>query len=111
MFEFLFKYPRTVFRKGEFVFASGWPGWLLLLVILAAAGGLVWHLRRNPGRLEGLQLPWMGGLQIAAVSVRRGSMTTVLPPRAWIASSRFFAFGADIRLPCDTRGLPPMHTK
>ena len=69
MFELLFKYPQTVFRKGEFVFASGWPGWLLLLAIAAAAAGLVWHLRRNPGRLAGRQLPWIAAFQIAAVAL------------------------------------------
>src|ERR1700756_2067048 len=31
MFEFLFKYPRTVFTKGAFVFLGGWPNWVLWL--------------------------------------------------------------------------------
>lgn len=69
MFEFLFKYPLTVFRKGEFVFASGWPSWLLLLVILAAGTGLVWHLRRNPGRLAGGQRPWIAAFQVATIAL------------------------------------------
>ena len=37
MFEFLFKYPLAIFEKGKFVLLSGWPIWLLLLLIAAAA--------------------------------------------------------------------------
>src|SRR5580693_4806235 len=49
MFEFLFKYPRTVFAKGTFVLLGQWPLWLLILGLLAAAGGLGWVIwsRRN----------------------------------------------------------------
>ena len=52
VFEFLFKHPPTVFRKGEFVLASGWPVWLLVLLIAALAGGLLWHLARSQGWLD-----------------------------------------------------------
>ncbi len=69
MFEFLFKYPQTVFRKGEFVFANGWPGWLLVLVILAAGGGLAWHLRKNSGRLAGRPLQAVGVLQFLTAAL------------------------------------------
>ncbi len=69
MFEFLFKYPQTVFRKGEFVFATGWPGWLLILAILAVGGGLAWHLRQNPGRLEGRAQQGVGALQILTAAL------------------------------------------
>ncbi|MGC4053883.1 MAG: glutamine amidotransferase [Paludibaculum sp.] len=37
MFEFLFKYPWPVYRKGTLVLLSGWPVWLLGLLALAAA--------------------------------------------------------------------------
>jgi uncharacterized membrane protein len=47
MFEFFFKYPLTVFQKGEFLFLSGWPLWVLALLIAAAAAGLAWHVRRE----------------------------------------------------------------
>ncbi len=67
MFEFLFKYPTTVFRKGELVFASGWPLWLLLLLMAAAVGGLLWHVSRNKGRLEGRRPYMLSAFQIATV--------------------------------------------
>ena len=30
MFQFLFKYPSSIFSKGEFVLLGGWPKWVLL---------------------------------------------------------------------------------
>src|SRR5712692_2370520 len=45
MFEFLFKYPRAVFSKGEFVLLGAWPKWVLGIFLLAAAGGLAWLIR------------------------------------------------------------------
>ena len=38
MFEFLFKYPASIFHKGQFVLLTPWPLWLLGVAILAAAG-------------------------------------------------------------------------
>ena len=52
MFEFLFKYPLSVYRKGEFLFASGLPAWLLPIAIAAAAGGIWWYLQRSHARLS-----------------------------------------------------------
>ena len=49
MFQFLFKYPNTVFTKGRFVLLSSWPAWLLPVLIVVAAIGLAllirWRLR------------------------------------------------------------------
>src|SRR6266705_1771725 len=45
MFEFLFKYPRAVFSKGEFVLLGAWPKWVLAIFLLAAAAGLAWLIR------------------------------------------------------------------
>src|SRR5258708_36217614 len=45
MFEFLFKYPRAVFSKGELVLLGSWPKWVLALFLLAAAAGLAWLIR------------------------------------------------------------------
>jgi uncharacterized membrane protein len=49
MFDFFFKYPTTVFTKGDFVFLSRWPVWVLAALIAAASvllGFFVWR-RRN----------------------------------------------------------------
>jgi uncharacterized membrane protein len=40
MFQFLFKYPLSVFAKGQFVFLGAWPRWLLLLLIASAGAAL-----------------------------------------------------------------------
>jgi uncharacterized membrane protein len=40
MFEFFFKYPMPVFSKGKFVLLGAWPGWVLLLLIVACMAGL-----------------------------------------------------------------------
>jgi uncharacterized membrane protein len=45
MFEFLFKYPRAVFAKGDLVLLGAWPRWVLAIVLLAAAAGLAWLIR------------------------------------------------------------------
>jgi uncharacterized membrane protein len=52
MFEFLFKYPPAIFSKGKFLLLSGWPLWLLLLLIVAAAAGLFWNMRQRHGLLS-----------------------------------------------------------
>src|SRR5438094_3889329 len=53
MFEFLFKYPATVFSKGQFVLLAAWPAWTLGLAIAAIAVALGWHVRRRRGFLTG----------------------------------------------------------
>src|SRR5579864_3232621 len=55
MFELLFKYPASIFHKGQFVFLTPWPLWTLAIAILAAGGLLFWHVRRNHGMLSGLR--------------------------------------------------------
>ena len=69
MFEFLFKYPLTVFRKGELLFLSGWPVWLLVLLILAAAAALAWHVRRRGQRLSSYRQAAVWILQTALVAL------------------------------------------
>jgi len=51
MFEFLFKYPLSIFEKGKFVLLSGLPVWLLVLLTAAAGAGLFWNMRRRHGLL------------------------------------------------------------
>ncbi len=70
MFEFLFKYPLTVFSKGKLVFAGSWPTWLLFAVILAAAailGLVIWRKRSRAGNWTRGLLIW--GLQTAFIAV------------------------------------------
>src|SRR5215471_1413442 len=55
MFELLFKYPASIFHKGQFVFLTGWPIWVLVALILTAAALLFWHVRRQRGLLTGLR--------------------------------------------------------
>ena len=69
MFEFLFNYPPTVFRKGEFMFAGGWPVWLLVILVLLAGGGLGWYLHRNRGRLEGRRPALLWSLQLGTAAL------------------------------------------
>jgi uncharacterized membrane protein len=63
MFEFLFKYPRTVFAKGTFVLLAQWPLWLLILAILAAAAGLGWVIWSRRSAIA----PSMRGVRTAVV--------------------------------------------
>ena len=54
MFELLFKYPKAVFNRGTFVLLSGWPMWMLgVLVVLAAAilGWVVWRRAQGSERI------------------------------------------------------------
>ncbi len=45
MFEFFFKYPRSVYTRGQFALLGAWPAWILVLLIVAAAAGLAWLIR------------------------------------------------------------------
>jgi hypothetical protein len=45
MFQFFFKYPIPVFSKGQFVLLGAWPGWVLLLLMVASAAGLAVLIR------------------------------------------------------------------
>jgi len=50
MFEFFFRYPARVFSQGNFVLLSGWPKWVLGILLLAAAAGLGWRIYSRVGR-------------------------------------------------------------
>jgi uncharacterized membrane protein len=45
MFEFFFKYPRSLYARGQFSLLGAWPKWMLVLFILVAAAGLAWLIR------------------------------------------------------------------
>src|SRR5215469_7575478 len=73
MFQFLFKYPSTVFRKGQFVLLGKWPGWLLVVVIVTAAVGLAllirWKLRNATAEVRNWRAWVIWGLQAAFVAL------------------------------------------
>ena len=70
MFEFLFKYPASVFSKGTFVLAGGMPSWLLGVAIFGAAAGLGFLvLRRSSARVHGLRSAAVWLLQTALAAL------------------------------------------
>lgn len=69
MFELLFKYPASIFHKGQFVFLTPWPMWLLPVAIVALAAALFWHVRRNHGMLSGLRPLAIWGLEACMVAL------------------------------------------
>ena len=69
MFEFLFKYSRTVFENGELVLARGWPVWLLVAATIAAAAAIAVSLARRREMLTVARLAVLGVLQVAMVAV------------------------------------------
>ena len=65
MFDWLFNHPWTAFSRGDLLFLSGWPAWLLIAAIAAAAAALAASvLRVRSARRAAL---W--GLQAAFVSL------------------------------------------
>jgi len=69
LFELLFKYSRATFERAEFVFASGWPIWLLVALILAAAGVVGVSLVRRKLGLGVLQLVTFGAIQTLLIAI------------------------------------------
>src|ERR1700733_1156909 len=79
MFEFLFKYPRTVFAKGSFVLLGQWPLWTLAALLLAAAAGLgwvIWSRRR-------VIAPTMRGPRSAVVWILQSLLVCLLLFLLW----------------------------
>src|ERR1700722_8642486 len=58
MFELFFKYPRSVYARGQFAFLAAWPNWILVLLILAAAAGLAWLIHSRLQRPETVVRGW-----------------------------------------------------
>jgi len=58
MFEFLFKYPRSVYARGQFALLGAWPKWVLVLLILAAAAGLAWLIRSHLAQAAPVVRSW-----------------------------------------------------
>jgi uncharacterized membrane protein len=79
MFEFLFKYPSTVFSKGTFVLLGQWPLWLLIVAVAAAILGLgwtIWHRRRAVA-------PTMRGPRTAVVWLLQSALVCLLLFLLW----------------------------
>src|ERR1035438_4215801 len=58
MFEFFFKYPRSMYARGQFALLGAWPKWILVLLIVAAAAGLAWLIRSHLARAAPLMRSW-----------------------------------------------------
>ncbi len=58
MFEFLFKYPRSVYARGQFAFLGAGPKWLLILLIIGAAVGLAWLIRSRLAQAAPVMRGW-----------------------------------------------------
>jgi uncharacterized membrane protein len=65
LFELFFKYTRATFDRGEFVFASGWPLWLLVVLIVAGAAAFAVSLVKYRRALAPVKSIAMGILQTA----------------------------------------------
>ena len=78
MFEFLFKYPLSIYRQGTFIFLAGWPLWRMGLGILAAAailGFLIWRQGSGTSR--------MGVLRRASVWILQTALAALLLFLIW----------------------------
>ena len=73
MFELLFKYPASLFAKGQFVFLAAWPLWALGVCTLLAAATLAYPLwktrRQHEEALSGMRSTGIWILQTLLVTV------------------------------------------
>jgi uncharacterized membrane protein len=87
LFELLFKYSRATFDRSELVFASGWPTWLLVALIVAAAVAVGVSLKRRKLGLSALKLVTFGAIQTLLIAAllalvwRPALVTQTLRPR------------------------------
>src|SRR5271165_3436607 len=79
MFEFLFKYPPTVFAKGSFVLLGQWPLWTLVLLLIACAGGLGWVIWSRRRAIA----PSMRGPRTAVVWILQSLLVCLLLFLMW----------------------------
>ena len=77
MFEFLFKYPSTLFSKGTLVLLAGLPVWMLGLAILIAAAALWFFVHRNSVGSK------LGALRSAGVWLLQTLMASLLLLMLW----------------------------
>src|SRR5580704_14653181 len=69
MFELLFKYPPAIFSRGKLVLLAPWPAWMMILLLLIAAGAVVWFLRERRTVLSTLRLVGIGIAQTAMIAI------------------------------------------
>ena len=73
MFEFFFKYPPSVYARGQFALLGAWPKWILVLLIIAAAAGLAWLIRSRLAQAAPAMQSWRAwviwGLQAAMAAL------------------------------------------
>src|SRR5580698_68431 len=62
MFEFFFKYPRSVYSRGQFALLGAWPKWVLVLLIVAAAVALAWRIRVRVPKAAPNMRGWRAGV-------------------------------------------------
>jgi lysylphosphatidylglycerol synthetase-like protein (DUF2156 family) len=62
MFQFLFKYPSSIFSKGEFVLLGAWPKWVLVILVLAVAVGLALLIRARLPQAAAPVRNWRAGI-------------------------------------------------
>src|SRR5580704_3133429 len=79
MFEFLFKYPPTVFAKGSFVLLGQWPHWALAALLIACAGGLGWVIWSRRTAIA----PTMRGPRTAVVWILQSLLVCLLLFLLW----------------------------
>lgn len=73
MFEFFFKYPESVYSRGQFALLGAWPKWILVLLIVATAAGLAWLIRSRLAQAAPAIQSWRAwviwGLQAAMAAL------------------------------------------
>ena len=79
MFEFLFKYPSTVFSKGTFVLLGQWPLWMLIIALMAVVAGLGWIVWRRRRRVA----PTIRGPRTAVVWLLQSALVCLLLFLLW----------------------------
>jgi len=62
MFEFFFKYPQSVYARGQFALLGAWPKWILVLLIVAAGAGLAWLIRSRRAEAAPVLRSWRSGV-------------------------------------------------
>ena len=78
MFEFFFKYPRSVYERGHFALLAAWPIWALVLLIIAAAAVLAWLIRSHLARAAPLMQSWRAWVVWGLESLLAGLVLVLL---------------------------------